>query len=98
VLVVYDLRKDLYLPVRHIFDGVGAMHSFGCYTSYPRNQWVKGCEALGIDSVEKIKKKILPILDPGFIEQDDFKEFYKVTIDEITLGCSVLLQQNILLN
>jgi hypothetical protein len=76
---------------------VGEIHSF-CNTSYPRNQWVKGCEALGIDSVEKIKKKILPILDPGFIEQDDFKEFYKVTMHEITLGCPILLLLIILLD
>lgn len=34
---------------------------------------------LDIDSVQKIKA-MLPGLDPGFLEREDFKEFYKVSI------------------
>jgi len=41
-------------------------------------EWVKGCVDLDIDSVQKIKA-MLPGLDPGFLEREDFKEFYKFT-------------------
>jgi len=36
---------------------------------------------LEIDSINKIKK-MLPALDTGFLEQEEFKDFYKVKIIE----------------
>mmetsp|Transcript_27546 Transcript_27546/g.39440 ORF Transcript_27546/g.39440 Transcript_27546/m.39440 type:complete len:271 (+) Transcript_27546:136-948(+) len=41
-----------------------------------KEEWIKGCEKLGIDSIDKIKR-MLPSLETGFIDEDDFKEFYK---------------------
>jgi len=37
---------------------------------------VKGCIKLGVDSIEKMKK-LLPSLDPGFLEHSEFVDFYE---------------------
>jgi len=39
-------------------------------------EWLAGCNKLQVDTVEKIKG-LKPSLDTGFIEESDFKDFYK---------------------
>ena len=42
-----------------------------------RDEWMKGCEKLQVDSVSKFKD-LLPSLEVGFLDNDEFKDFYKV--------------------
>ena len=42
-----------------------------------REEWKNGCTELGLDSSDKFQK-ILPRLDLGFLEHDEFRKFYKV--------------------
>eukprot|EP00904_Undaria_pinnatifida_P003103 jgi/Undpi1/12794/HiC_scaffold_7.g02461.m1 len=39
-------------------------------------EWLEGMEALGTDSTDKLKWQ-LPSFDLGFMESDEFREFYK---------------------
>jgi hypothetical protein len=41
-----------------------------------KNEWMQGCSALSIDSWDKLTKTV-PSLDTGFLEQAEFKDFYK---------------------
>jgi len=41
-----------------------------------KEEWIKGCEKLQVDSVAKFKD-LLPSLDLGFLDQSEFKDFYK---------------------
>ena len=41
-----------------------------------KNEWMQGCAALQIDSWDKLKSQ-LPACDTGFLEQQEFKDFYK---------------------
>ncbi|KAI2497737.1 hypothetical protein MHU86_16779 [Fragilaria crotonensis] len=41
-----------------------------------RDEWMKGCEKLQVDTVAKFKE-LLPSLEVGFLDNDEFKEFYK---------------------
>lgn len=41
-----------------------------------KQEWLQGCSQLGVDSWEKIKS-LVPSLDTGFLERDEFKSFYK---------------------
>merc|ERR1719416_48602 len=43
-----------------------------------KDEWCKGCTSLQVDSIPKIKA-LLPSLDPGFLLDHEFKEFYKFT-------------------
>ncbi len=38
-----------------------------------------GCNKHRLDSIDKFTN-FLPALDTGFMEQDEFKEFYKVSV------------------
>jgi len=38
-----------------------------------------GCNKLQLDSIDKFTN-FLPALDTGFMERDEFKEFYKVSL------------------
>lgn len=42
-----------------------------------RHEWIAGCSALNIQSVESLKS-LLPSLDPGFMNHNQFRELYKV--------------------
>ena len=42
-----------------------------------KEEWMRGCESLQVDSLEKFKE-MLPSLDTGFLDQTDFRDFYKV--------------------
>mmetsp|Transcript_28336 Transcript_28336/g.44629 ORF Transcript_28336/g.44629 Transcript_28336/m.44629 type:complete len:265 (+) Transcript_28336:388-1182(+) len=41
-----------------------------------KEEWMKGCNKLRLDSIDKFTN-FLPALDTGFMEQGEFKEFYK---------------------
>ena len=41
-----------------------------------KQEWMQGCAQLQVDSWDKIKA-LVPSLDTGFLEQADFKDFYK---------------------
>jgi hypothetical protein len=43
-----------------------------------KDEWMSGCQKLQIDSIAKLKD-LLPSLDTGFLDQAEFKDFYKVT-------------------
>jgi hypothetical protein len=43
-----------------------------------KDEWMRGCERLQVDSVEKFQD-LLPSLEPGFLDNDEFKDFYKVS-------------------
>jgi hypothetical protein len=40
-------------------------------------EWMAGCEALHVDSWDKFRKTVTPTLDTGFLDQTEFKDFYK---------------------
>ena len=42
-----------------------------------REEFISGSCSLGFDSVEKLKE-IIPSLDTGFLDMDEFRDFYKV--------------------
>jgi hypothetical protein len=42
-----------------------------------KEEWMQGCNKLQVDTVDKFKA-LLPSLDTGFLEQAEFKDFYKV--------------------
>jgi len=52
-----------------------------------KDEWISGCRALQLDSIDKFKK-ILPSLDTGFMEREDFADFYKVGITHYFLCCT----------
>lgn len=42
-----------------------------------KDEWIRACEKLQVDNVAKFKD-LLPSLELGFVENDSFKDFYKV--------------------
>ncbi len=42
-----------------------------------KDEWVSGCRKLQLDSIDKFKA-LLPSLDTGFLERDEFADFFKV--------------------
>ena len=44
-----------------------------------KDEFMNGCYELQVDSIEKFKA-LLPSLDTGFLDQDEFKSFYKVSL------------------
>lgn len=42
-----------------------------------KEEWMSGCNKLQVDSIDKFQS-ILPSLDTGFLDRNEFKEFYKV--------------------
>ncbi|CAB9516147.1 DCN1-like protein [Seminavis robusta] len=41
-----------------------------------KQEWMQGCAKLNVDSIAKFQN-ILPSLDTGFLDQTEFKDFYK---------------------
>eukprot|EP00339_Tiarina_fusa_P010746 CAMPEP_0117044340 /NCGR_PEP_ID=MMETSP0472-20121206/30742_1 /TAXON_ID=693140 ORGANISM="Tiarina fusus, Strain LIS" /NCGR_SAMPLE_ID=MMETSP0472 /ASSEMBLY_ACC=CAM_ASM_000603 /LENGTH=237 /DNA_ID=CAMNT_0004756055 /DNA_START=235 /DNA_END=948 /DNA_ORIENTATION=- len=41
-----------------------------------KDEWMSGCQKMQVDSVAKLKD-LLPSLDTGFLDQTEFKDFYK---------------------
>ena len=50
-----------------------------------KEEWMEGCNKLQVDSIDKFIS-LLPSLDTGFLDQTDFKEFYKVRRGEKILS------------
>jgi hypothetical protein len=44
-----------------------------------QEEWMNGCEKLGVDRISKFQS-LLPSLETGFLDQEEFKDFYKVCI------------------
>jgi hypothetical protein len=44
-----------------------------------KEEWMAGCNKLNVDSIIKFTN-LLPSLDTGFLDQEEFKSFYKVSI------------------
>mmetsp|Transcript_27524 Transcript_27524/g.39425 ORF Transcript_27524/g.39425 Transcript_27524/m.39425 type:complete len:167 (-) Transcript_27524:600-1100(-) len=44
-----------------------------------KEEWMTGCNKHRLDSIDKFTN-FLPALDTGFMERDEFKEFYKVSL------------------
>jgi DCN1-like protein 1/2 len=44
-----------------------------------KEEWISGCQTLQVDSIDKFKE-LLPSLDLGFLDQTDFRDFYKVCV------------------
>ena len=42
-----------------------------------KEEWMTGCNKLQLDSIDKFTS-FLPALDTGFMEREEFKDFYKV--------------------
>ena len=43
-----------------------------------KEEWISGCQTLQVDSIDKFKA-LLPSLDVGFLDQTEFRDFYKVS-------------------
>jgi hypothetical protein len=41
-----------------------------------KKEWLKGCNDLQLDSLDKFKK-LLPSLETGFLDRSEYKDFYK---------------------
>ena len=44
-----------------------------------REEWTKGCQVLQTDSIDKFIA-LLPSLDTGFMVDNEFRDFYKVSL------------------
>jgi len=42
-----------------------------------KEEWMAGCHALSLDGIDKFKK-FVPQLDTGFMDREEFGDFYKV--------------------
>jgi hypothetical protein len=42
-----------------------------------KEEWIQGCHTLSLDSIDKFKK-FIPQLDTGFMDREEFGDFYKV--------------------
>jgi DCN1-like protein 1/2 len=42
-----------------------------------KEEWMQGCNKLQVDTIDKFQA-LLPSFDTGFLEQAEFKDFYKV--------------------
>ena len=49
--------------------------------SITKEEFLKGCQTLNVDSIPKFKK-LLPSLDLGFLDRDDFRGLYQVSNDD----------------
>ena len=42
-----------------------------------KEEWMAGCHALSLDGIDKFKK-FVPQLDTGFMDREEFGDYYKV--------------------
>ena len=54
-----------------------------------KDEWLSGCNKLQVDSLKKLKD-LLPSLETGFLDQTEFKDFYKVRKYVILLRLSIV--------
>lgn len=45
-----------------------------------KEEWMAACHKLQLDSIDSFRK-FLPQLDTGFMDREEFGDFYKVTLD-----------------
>ncbi|GMH60796.1 hypothetical protein TrRE_jg2709 [Triparma retinervis] len=68
-----DLDPTVDIRVLVLFFKLGANAKPG---EISQAEWNRGCEELGLEKVEDFKK-LLPSLDTGFMDHEDFRKFYK---------------------
>ena len=56
-----------------------------------REEWMAGCNKLQLDSIDKFKA-LLPGLDTGFMDREEFSDFYKVRLERMQCGMLLLYQ------
>lgn len=61
-----------------------------------KEEWLSGCNRLRLDSVDKFKK-YLPALDTGFMDQEEFKEFYKFCFQFNRQGTHKTLEKDLVI-
>eukprot|EP00546_Thalassionema_frauenfeldii_P008241 CAMPEP_0178915004 /NCGR_PEP_ID=MMETSP0786-20121207/11765_1 /TAXON_ID=186022 /ORGANISM="Thalassionema frauenfeldii, Strain CCMP 1798" /LENGTH=206 /DNA_ID=CAMNT_0020588025 /DNA_START=349 /DNA_END=969 /DNA_ORIENTATION=+ len=62
-----------------------------------KSEWMEGCAALQVDSMDKLKEK-LPALDTGFLDQAEFKDFYKFCFQFNREGTHKTLEKDLVLD
>lgn len=62
-----------------------------------KSEWIEGCTALQVDSMEKLKET-LPSLDTGFLDQAEFKDFYKFCFQFNREGTHKTLEKDLVLD
>jgi hypothetical protein len=53
-----------------------------------KEEWIQGCHTLSLDSIDKFKK-FIPQLDTGFMDREEFGDFYKVRTELFFILCTV---------
>jgi len=61
-----------------------------------RDEWVKGCEKLGTDSIDKFKA-LLPSLETGFMVHNEFRDFYKFSFQFNRQGTHKTLEKDLVI-
>lgn len=59
-----------------------------------REEWMAGCRRLGLDSVEKFRK-LIPALDTGFLDREEFGDFYKFCFQFNRAGTHKTLEKDL---
>ncbi|GMI40397.1 hypothetical protein TrCOL_g5917 [Triparma columacea] len=68
-----DLDPTVDVRVLVLFFKLGATAKPG---EISQGEWNRGCEALSLEGIEGFKK-LIPSLDTGFMDHDEFRKFYK---------------------
>mmetsp|Transcript_13396 Transcript_13396/g.28978 ORF Transcript_13396/g.28978 Transcript_13396/m.28978 type:complete len:257 (-) Transcript_13396:197-967(-) len=59
-----------------------------------KGEWIAGCHKLKLDSVDKFKK-LLPSLDTGFMDREEFGDFYKFCFQFNRAGTHKTLEKDL---
>jgi len=62
-----------------------------------RDEWMTGCQRLGADTIDKFRGIVLPSLDTGFMDRDDFKDFYKFCFQFNRAGTHKTLEKDLVI-
>mmetsp|Transcript_12440 Transcript_12440/g.18246 ORF Transcript_12440/g.18246 Transcript_12440/m.18246 type:complete len:250 (-) Transcript_12440:95-844(-) len=62
-----------------------------------KTEWMEGCVNLQVDSIEKLKE-LLPSLDTGFLDETEFKDFYKFCFQFNREGTHKTLEKDLVLD
>lgn len=49
-----------------------------------KEEWIAGCHKLQLDSIDKFKS-LVPALDTGFLDREEFSDFYKVCLMQFVI-------------
>mmetsp|Transcript_11568 Transcript_11568/g.24402 ORF Transcript_11568/g.24402 Transcript_11568/m.24402 type:complete len:270 (+) Transcript_11568:227-1036(+) len=61
-----------------------------------KEEWMQGCNNLRVDSIDKFKA-LLPSLDIGFLDREDFKDFYKFCFQFNRQGTHKTLEKDLVI-